>query len=126
MLCAVQESMRRHPTAEGSQQPSAGASAETEAPAAPQITASHLQAALRATRPSVSRSDRAVYERLRDKLLCIRSHITSAPSGDEDVAVDNPVTAPALRGAPSAGPSDAAKARGDAPADDTGPRPMDA
>lgn len=41
----------------------------------PQIAARHLQAALRVARPSVSKADRALYQRLRDKLLSIRSNI---------------------------------------------------
>jgi hypothetical protein len=43
----------------------------------PQIAARHLEAALRVTRPSVSKADRVLYERLRDKLMSIRCTVTA-------------------------------------------------
>lgn len=45
--------------------------------AAVAVAARHFGAALRCVRPSVSRADRVLYERLRDKLVASRSHIAA-------------------------------------------------
>ena len=52
----------------------------------PQIAARYLEAALRVTRLSVSKADRALYERLRDKLLSIRSNIAVSAAAAASVA----------------------------------------
>lgn len=62
------------------------------------VAARHFAAALRGVRPSVSRADRALYERLRDKLVASRSHIVpdTAPqpaarsAGEGAEGVDGP------------------------------------
>ena len=55
----------------------AGDGGALEAPAAPpRVTQAHLFAAARKVQPSVSRRDRQMYERLRDRLCSARGHIT--------------------------------------------------
>ncbi|KAK2077274.1 hypothetical protein QBZ16_004908 [Prototheca wickerhamii] len=55
----------------------AGDGGALEAPAAPpRVTQAHLIAAARKVQPSVSRRDRQMYERLRDRLCSARGHIT--------------------------------------------------
>lgn len=88
----------------------------------PQISARHLEAALRVTRPSVSKADRSLYERLRDKLLSIRSNISVSAATVATVGMGTPGSESLLDGlAVAGGPGAAVPKQGDAnniPGDD--------
>lgn len=64
----------------------------------PQIDARHLEVALRVTRPSVSKGDRVLYERLRDRLLSIRSNIAVSAAAAGAVATGSDAHASAGEG----------------------------
>lgn len=95
--------------------------------AAVAVAARHFATALRCVRPSVSRADRVLYERLRDKLVASRSHIApDVPPGAVPVA---PSTAAAgtAAGTPAASGMEgvAEGAEGGADGEDLAPMAVD-
>lgn len=77
-------------------------SGDAGAAAAVSVAARHFATALRCVRPSVSRADRVLYERLRDKLVASRSHIApDAPPGPA-AAAPSAAAAGAAAGTPAA------------------------